>query len=66
MTPKEKAEKLLDFYYYNENLITHFKRIQSKKVASSAVDQIMNALDKNCGGWDFNYWEEVKQEIEKL
>jgi hypothetical protein len=62
MTPKEKAEDLLLTYSILEDGQNHLV----KKCALITVDKIMDALDKNGGGWDFNYWEEVKQEIEKL
>lgn len=70
MTPKEKAEELVNnFYepfYYNDSLSS--KRIlyaRAKQCALIAVDEVINsALFK----WleDEIYWQEVKQEIENL
>jgi hypothetical protein len=71
MTAKEKAEELLDRY---ETLGKDFTRGVSmrefaKQCALIAVDEIL----KQC--WDYrdidvqasyDYWQEVKQEIEKL
>lgn len=79
MTPKEKAKELYrnyliffpEFYsekeyYYNED--------KAKQCALIAVDEIIAECANWAGGsidngWDrkrFDYWEEVKQEIEKL
>jgi hypothetical protein len=73
MTPKEKANDLLDKMYsvdFNDDRddvsIDYF---HAKKCALIAVDEIM----KQC--WEyrdidlqksFDYWQEVKQEIEQL
>jgi hypothetical protein len=80
MTPKLKAEKLVDTYRIilmdedtdcgNEVLCT----LIAKKFALIAVDEILNSNpcceDSDRGGnfqWASNeyYWQEVKQEIEK-
>jgi hypothetical protein len=60
MTPKEKAEQLVDkfkdikdAYYIDE---------QAKKRALIAVDEIIRVLQDE-QDW---YWPEVKEEIEKL
>jgi len=60
MTPKEKAEELVDkfkdikdAYYIDE---------QAKKRALIAVDEIIRVLQDE-QDW---YWPEVKEEIEKL
>jgi hypothetical protein len=67
MTTKEKAEEL-----YNKMLPEHgvvFKS-QAKKCALVAVDNAMDALRFLPYGLDYlqqiDYWEGVKQEIEKL
>ena len=69
MTPREKAKELID-KFSNECLLT----ISGGKVAALiAVDEII----KECYNWNgsdnvqwetkrFDYWNEVKQEIEKL
>jgi hypothetical protein len=70
MTPKEKAEelvnKLLESLYDNGSL--SFKRIlfaKAKQCALIAVDEIINI-------WEYSdtqekwWWQQVKQEIEKL
>ena len=59
MTPKEKAMELMLKYY---NLIPMNTVSFSKKCATIAIDEILEEcrLERD---W---YWEEVKQEIEKL
>ena len=81
MTPKEKAKELVDKMYNTPHCgIEHFPSkhycdcseigfFQAKQCALIAVDEIMKAV-----GWEEmelgvdrdNYWEEVKEEIEKL
>ncbi len=70
MTPKEKAEKLVDKYatyvvmWKGDINTTHQN---CKQCALIAVDEIMNVI---IGSYDYElenkYWQEVKQEIEKL
>jgi hypothetical protein len=79
MTPKEKAEQLVQKYYlevlygsskdYSERMLRIFT-IKAKNCALITVDELLDAID-----WDYyegsshpelNYWKEVKQEIEKL
>ncbi len=63
MTPKQKALELVTKYY------GHFTSYISiaKKCALIAVDEILNVI---IGSYDYElekkYWQEVKQEIEKL
>ena len=75
MTPKEKAKKLVDKFYseitgmelsFVSKLIvlpngdSNYKT--AKQCALIAVDEII----KTSGFKVINYWQEVKQEIEKL
>ena len=70
MTPKEKAEELFEKYYnriehtLSEEYSPHEKFVV-KECALIAVDEILNAVtaiaDKR-----YDYWQEVKQELEKL
>jgi len=67
MTPKEKAEELFSTYRYalsmtNAPLGEHKDDI-AKKCALIAVDEIIESDTQFYYG---NYWQEVKQEIEKL
>jgi hypothetical protein len=68
MTPKEKAKELYGEYFYNAYL--ELKQNKSKQCALMTVDKIMSALTYLPYGLNYlnqiNYWDEVKQEIEKL
>jgi hypothetical protein len=69
MTPKEKANELVNkFYVYCNN--NHKRQAYAEECALIAVDEI---LDIGLGfmhddiAWSIeNFWLEVKQEIEKL
>jgi hypothetical protein len=72
MTPKEKAQDLVNAYRIilmdedtdcgNELLCTSI----AIKNALVAVNEIWNALESARAFEDYDYWNEVKQEIEKL
>ena len=64
MKPIEKAIELIDMFTfrcfecdYEDN---------AKKCAIIAVDEIINNEKKYYGNREVKYWQEVKQEIEKL
>ena len=66
MTPKEKAEQLVVKFLKHSRAEKDITPIQSAKLcALIAVDEILKAVisiaDKK-----YDYWQEVKQEIEKL
>jgi hypothetical protein len=72
MTPKEKAEELFSTYRYalsmpNAPLGEHKDDI-AKKCALIAVNEILEDREEIDGMMVINdpYWQEVKQEIEKL
>jgi hypothetical protein len=64
MTPKEKAQELL-----NKFIQTNGNAFFAKECALIAVDEILNML---VGIYDYDrevlypYWQQVKEEIEKL
>ena len=77
MTPKEKAKELVE--KYNDYLQQEMQCIvyvnQSKECALIAVDEILEYIDSNHNGYytmpesvkiKYDYYEEVKQELEKL
>ena len=69
MTPKEKAEYLIRKYYSFglNNPAQSFSWYECKQCALIAIDEIINSVDDEHVSDIFNeYWEEVKQEIEKL
>ena len=67
MTPKEKAEELMLKYY---ELIPMNTVSFAKQCALITVDEIIKELTEEISpsvhGFRHKYWEEVKQEIEKL
>ena len=78
MTPKEKAKELVDKFYqyaneefddklneYPGQVLSERRKMRkesSKQCAFIAVDEILNVIDN----FEMIYWENVKQEIEKL
>jgi hypothetical protein len=73
MTPKEKAEELIDKFkplcggYFGGKI----NKVFAKQCASIAVDEILLALpdasdDDSTYNHELKYWQEVKQEIENL
>lgn len=68
MTPKEKAEKLVDKMYYSrrydntENYIPDKAWEHAKQCALIAADELI----KYCHAEHIGYWQEVRKEIEKL
>jgi hypothetical protein len=64
MTPKEKAERLIQRFIYRR---TDYVEIDdAKQCALIAVDEIMKALDGRVYQIEFHYWQQVKTEIELL
>jgi hypothetical protein len=72
MTPKEEAKKLVHkyscyFHGIDENL---FKEVviheDAKQCTLIAVDLVIDNIEDDYLENDLNYWEDVKQEIEKL
>lgn len=66
MTPKEKAKELFDKYQIAGS---QWYVDTTKKYALIAVDEIIEAIDWHyyeTPNNEIQYWEEVKQEIEKL
>lgn len=77
MTPKEKAEELVDkFKNKSVELGESHSQLLAEANALIAVDEGINILNEICESsgydpfesplYDLKYWKEVKQEIEKL
>jgi hypothetical protein len=68
MTPKEKAKEL--YCKYTDALIIRDLQTTAnpfaKKCALIAVDEIWNALESARVFEEYDYWQEVKEEIHKL
>ncbi len=68
MTSKEKAQELVDKYYYHSkcNLLSPF---EAKNCALIAVEEIKEAIfwhPYESPNFELEYWQEVKIEIQRL
>jgi hypothetical protein len=67
MIPKEKAEELVNKMKYPMNGVYVISHV-ANELARIAVDEVIEALHEH--HWQnrliINYWEEVKNELEKL
>ena len=67
MTPKEKAEELVEkFYKYAHGLTENVFKQNAKQCALIAVDEVIDALDQSLVDADIEYWKQVKEEINQL
>jgi len=73
MEPKEKAKDLIEKFEpladYNEcDVFTQRENMLKNAIqcALIAVDEIIDAIDKSLINSDIEYWQEVKNEINKL
>jgi len=65
MTPKEKAEDLFITFYqrYPDSIYSNEgAKIEAKFCALVVIDEVISALM----GYDFYYWNDVKNELDKL
>jgi hypothetical protein len=69
MTPKEKANDILDNFWLMDKVEPMLTEEQAKQCALIAVDEVIeqnNIWINQTGKGTNNYWQEVKQEINKL
>ena len=67
MTPKDKAKYLVDIYYYYLFQSDVIQRTYwSKQCSLIAVDEILNYLKVDGFSTQIDYWNEVRNEINKL
>ena len=67
MTPKEKAEELVDKYWnLNDKWDNVTKHQWAKDSALIAVDEILKICVDSLGLTELDYWQDVKEEIEAL
>jgi hypothetical protein len=69
MTPKEKAKELVGRYamYLRANLMHNEEANEdAKQCALIAVDEILEVIQNLYFMGTVDYWQEIKQEIEKL
>lgn len=66
MTPKEKAIELVNKYkeFTEDNYAESY--CNAKQCALIAVDEVIDNIEDDFLENDLKYWQEVKQEIEKL
>lgn len=73
MTPKEKANELVDNYWLMDKINPSLSKEQAKQCALVAVDEILQIFNNEWTKLDFwteeingtiNFWKEVKKEIE--
>jgi len=68
LTPKEKAKELVETFSVNlfsESRGWYIDIDESKDMAKLAVNEILK-VSLSYAGRDYDYYQEVKQEIEKL
>lgn len=67
MTPKEKAHDLVNTYWKWARMDGFSVGSNAKQCALIAVDEIINTIEEVYGTFEERkFWNEVKQEIEKL
>jgi arginine deiminase len=73
MTPKEKAEELFvkinkeGLHQISSVIARHVRKQMIKQCALIAVDEVLNFINTDAFSYtNEEYWQEVKQEIEKL
>jgi hypothetical protein len=67
MTPKEKAKYLVSRFIESDNMIFNIEG--AKECALIVIDETIKVCEDQLSAFDFkfvSYWQEVKQEIEKL
>jgi hypothetical protein len=69
MTPEEEAKELVEIFWTevedNDYISRKMSYKQAKQCALIAVDEILK-VSLSYAGRDYDYYKEVKQEIEKL
>ena len=71
MTPKEKAKELVEKYQFNGDMIDDVRMSEESAIESAliCVDEILESLwnvGHSSSNNEIKYWQEVKQEINKL
>jgi hypothetical protein len=65
MRTKEKAKELFN-KYYQKCADSSYPEYMAKDCALIAVDEIIKEVNQNFTSDRYAYWQEVKEEIEKL
>jgi hypothetical protein len=63
MTAKDKAQELVSKFKYESK---HYLMLDAEKCALIAVDELIYSHSQDTTDNQYYFWQEVKQEIEKL
>ena len=66
MTPSEKANELVVKYLRIENSNEWWSKVPAKECALIAVDEVISVIDAETNYKTWEFYKQVKQEIEKL
>ena len=68
MNPKKKAKELFDKFYYLSDLKLDYEQqvYKSKQYGIILINELIYSHSQDATDNQFYYWQEVKQEIEKL
>jgi hypothetical protein len=66
MTPKEKANDILDKFWLLDKVKPMITEKQAKQCSLIAVDEIISALDSSLLDADIEWWKQVRKQIEKI
>jgi hypothetical protein len=66
MTPQEKANELILKYLRIENTNEWWSKVPAKQCALIAVDEVISVIDAETNYKTWEFYKQVKQEIEKL
>ena len=79
LTPQEKAQELIQFYRFGDNIVYNWTTDKKeligannryyKECALKVIDEIIKTIEYSSQADEMSkisYWQEVKQEIEKL
>ena len=65
-TPKQKANELVVKYLRIENTNDWWSTVPAKQCALIAVDEVISVIDAETNYKTWEFYKQVKQEIEKL
>jgi hypothetical protein len=68
MTPKEKAKELFDKMYMVDDPMGNYPMCfdTAKQCALIAIDEVIDNIEDDYMHYELDWWQEVKQEINKL
>jgi len=67
MSPKEKANEIVKKYFFDTNISSIYTAIKCSLIAVDEIIGQLTPIEKAPNNKDaFLYWDEVKQELEKI